>query len=307
MNRFNRAFAAVPVVLLRILGGMSIAYAASVKLLVTPYAQEKRMRRVTMMTLAFLLLGTPATEAQPSDDDIPNDVMNAFMVDMLDDMHRGSDTAVVLGKDASQLGRPDDYTGVVGFGPIHEVYGWSQEYIAGENTDTPFRPYDEWIAASLLEDGTVVGTARVRRPTPTSAAEFGEISNRFELGQALNMVPDDAILVEDPTNIGWYAVRDGIVTAVSDQAAAEVPTPMTLDEFQSIIAERWAAREAASQGIPGSAGGSGVGDVSWWHRHEAAVFRRGGLVAFILAGVIAGISIRSVRRGKNVVAATNEQ
>ncbi len=41
MNRFNRAFAAVPVVLLRILGGMSIAYAASAKLPVTPYAQEK--------------------------------------------------------------------------------------------------------------------------------------------------------------------------------------------------------------------------------------------------------------------------
>ena len=198
------------------------------------------MRYWALAAIGLLLAVTPLTPAH-ADDGVPDDVKEVFATRAVQDMHDNTESTVVGGS-------PVDLREVTGFGVILEKFLWSREFLSGSVTDAPIRSIDEWIAPALRDDGEAVGTYWVWRPQPGAPAEFAGFDDDSELGTALKGVPEGAQLVEDPTIAGWYSVKDGLVTALNSQAAAEVPTPIPLDEFQPILAERRADAIEASRG-----------------------------------------------------------
>ena len=147
----------------------------------------------------------------------------------------------------------------------------------------------QFFATEALEDmyqnGEAVGTYSVRRPAPNAQVEPGSFDNDYELGTALKGVPEGAQLVMDPTIGGWYFVKDGRVTALNSQAAVEIPRPVTLEEFEPIVAQRYAEAIEASRGTPGSAGGGGS-NAPWWYRNQVAISLLGGFAALAVAGLV---------------------
>ena len=260
--------------------------------------EETTMRRIMTISAVLLLLCFPSTAAQADGDEVPENVADVFSTDMLEDMHDNG-SSVMLGKNPGTFANPVDYGDVVGFGTIHEVFVWSHAFIFdGDPTSAP-EPYEFWIAPALLNNGDAAGTATVRWPSPEGVARVSGYDNDVELGNALKKVPDGAQLITDYTINAWYAVKDGTVTAVNTAAATEVPQPMPIEEFQPIIATRWAERIAASEGVFGGAGGGGGGNgASWWHQNQATIYRSVGIVALLGALTVAGYLVRSIRHDK---------
>ncbi len=137
---------------------------------------------------------------------------------------------------------------------VHEIFGFSPEFLAGDRTKTPLRSIDEWIA--VVHGGeTVLGTATVWRPDGKKV-EMAGYDGDIELGSALARV-GTGIYVEDPRTAESFVVRGDTIEALNAQATVELPYPQKLADFQAVIAERIAASEAAGEGIDQPMGGGG--------------------------------------------------
>lgn len=241
--------------------------------------------RYRILTAGMLLLAFSAMTPAHADDRVPDDVKQFFATEALEDMYQNGEAVVIQGVDGEPGHAPVDYSDVTQFGLIGEMFVWSQEFLFQGVVDKPTQPINEWIAPALRENGEAVGTYSVRRPAPNAQVEPGSFDNDYELGTALKGVPEGAQLVMDPTIGGWYFVKDGRVTALNSQAAVEIPRPVTLEEFEPIVAQRYAEAIEASRGTPGSAGGGGS-NAPWWYRNQVAISLLGGFAALAVAGLV---------------------
>jgi hypothetical protein len=149
-----------------------------------------------------------------------------------------------------QGGSPNVFQEADGIQDITEVNGFTFDYANGKSTDTPYEPIDEWLAA-ITADFVVIGTIRVWIPEGGDAEIVG-FDGDGELGGKLAEAAG-VDYIEDPRIGASYAAFGDTIGPLDDRAAAELPEPMSLDDFQKILFARiWQGGATADPG-PGVA------------------------------------------------------
>lgn len=249
-----------------------------------------------LMMVLFTVSFAPVS-ASWAQDDTPEDVAAAFSAEALDTFR---ETAAAEQPDLAKV-----LSGELRFGVIHRVHAWVPAFIAGSDASTVAAPIDEWIASVVAGGGEQLGVFRVWRPAPDATAEFASLSVDAVLAGELSGLSLGVLLVEDPTNSGWYALRSGAgqhsVFAVNAAAAEEVSEPVPADRFMPILAKRYADAERAASGQEAS-GGAGSGWASVWGPNgfepSGAMIAIGatGLAAIVMVIVGIALAVRNARR-----------
>lgn len=152
---------------------------------------------------------------------------------------------------------PIPYANANGVSDPVEIYSWSDAFVRGDTAiQNPTESTGEWHAA-LLEDGKPVGVMIATYDsadgvvTPVGYGEDPDVAN------AVVKVGEGAQLVLDMPSYGLYELRDGMVTGLNTPALIEAPKPISLTEFQVVIAERYSHSLAESESYDGEAVGGG--------------------------------------------------
>ncbi|MBD3943601.1 hypothetical protein IF188_18065 [Microbacterium sp. NEAU-LLC] len=259
----------------------------------TRRADRNGVRAVFAVALALLLSGYAAPAL--ADDSTPPDVRDAYSTKALDNL-RASNGGT---KDAGNMGDAGvpDFSSAARFGDPHQISVWSAELIAGDAKAPAVTATDEWLASVLAADGEVLGTYRVWRPSAAARAEMAGFNNDVELGRALSALPSDAVLVNDAPSAQWLSLDDGVVSALNQVAAVEVPSPMPVSELAPIVAKRYAQAIADAEGHDDAVGGGGSTGVHRPWYDGTKVWIIAGVTAAILAGALgAAIALSRERR-----------
>ena len=158
----------------------------------------------------------------------------------------------VYGLDASGE-RGTDFTDETETGEISRVFAWTDDYLAGIETDDVVRLLNEWIVPILVDDEPV-GLATVWIQPETVLPELALFVPDPELALALSDVPDAAALVHDEGADAWFALQDETLTPlVAGRSGLESPAPLA---DVAIVPPADDAGEASttSTGIPIAAG-----------------------------------------------------
>lgn len=152
---------------------------------------------------------------------------------------------------------PVPYANANGVSDPVEIYSWSDAFVRGDIAiQNPTESTGEWHAA-LLEDGEPVGVVIATYDsahgvvTPVGYGEDPDVAN------AVVKVREGAQLVLDMPSYGLYELRDGRVTGLNTPAMIEAPKPISVTEFQIIIADRYSHSLAESEAYEGEAVGGG--------------------------------------------------
>lgn len=233
----------------------------------------------------FGLLVAAAPPARALAPAIPEDVASLYSSEALAELRESGDEMVSTGEVV-------DFREARDFGEIKRIHTWSSAFLAGRSSAEPVAATEEWLAPILGRDGSSLGTYRVWRPKVDAPAEFAGYNNETELGNAMQKLAPTTQLVEDPRTAGWFALADGTVTALTEQAEKEVPYPAPVDEVMPIIHKRVAQTIADSEGIDGAVGGGGVQDRRPWHSGIDPAIWAG--LALLIAGTAGAVGV--VRR-----------
>ena len=171
----------------------------------------------------------------------PPDVQQVFDDEALPFIHQASD----VGDPSANIF--DDANGIAN---VTEVHTFTDAYLHGEPTATAYEPIGEWVA-TILADFVAIGTVTVWTPDGATGPEVAGFNGDGELGGKLADAAGVDYVV-DPRIGAAYAVFGDTIGPLNDAAAAELPEPMHLDEFQPILAARDGEGGA-------TAGGSGNG------------------------------------------------
>jgi hypothetical protein len=139
----------------------------------------------------------------------------------------------VLATASGEGGSPSVFEDITGIQDITEVHTFTADYVNGRPTDTAYLPNGEWIAA-IMADFVAVGTVRVWTPSGGDPEVAGFDGDGEVAGKLPEAVGVDYI--EDPRTGASYAAFGETIGPFDEQAAAELPEPMSLDEFQAVIA-----------------------------------------------------------------------
>jgi hypothetical protein len=149
--------------------------------------------------------------------------------------------ADVYGPDGE--GHGIDFDETTRTGTIVRVHVWTPEQLAGEETDRPIEPVNEWIVPVSIGEEPV-GVATVWINPATVEPELATFDADPDLAAVLSDVPDDAALVHDVASRAWLAlVEDGTLTAL-EPGSTGLSTPVPLDDVALIPPS--APRAAAS-------------------------------------------------------------
>ena len=138
-----------------------------------------------------------------------------------------------------------DFDAHVRAGDVHQVFRFSDDYLAGTPTGEPVVPADSWVAP-ILHGDEVRGALWVGKPEG-APAEMQGYTDDVVLGTLLQEVRPGEVLVEDAPIGGWYALDGTMIRPLDDWAANELPQPTDIAEYQPVLAERIAltAEQAA--------------------------------------------------------------
>lgn len=122
---------------------------------------------------------------------------------------------------------------------------WSQEYLDGTRFDTATTPIDTWLAPLHNADQGIGAMAL--------NVSFGEVVTHTELwdstlGTTLLTYPN-ALYVTEGNDV-WFRIDNGIVGAASSPATELLAGDLSVQDYQSYVAQRLApegANESASQ------------------------------------------------------------
>ncbi len=190
-----------------------------------------RIAAPTALVAVLVLTGGPAA-ADPTPT-VPPDVAAQFAGDAV----RRAQLAAEPGSGADS---PD-----VRAGTVHQLFRFSDDYVAGTPTGEPVVPADSWVA-SLLHGDEVRGVLWVWKPEG-GPAEWQGYADDLELGATLEELGPDQVLIEDPTIGGWYALDGGTIRALNHWAADELPEPTDIAAYQPVVAERVALAIASEE------------------------------------------------------------
>ena len=231
---------------------------------------------VALLASAALVIAPSAANATASTPALPDDVA-AFFAEQAPEVLEASELAGTAGGTAAA--------------GVHEVFAWSEAYLAGEPGE-PTASLDEWIAA-VERGGEPAGTLTAYRPAPDEPAAFASTSDDAELAQALLGLPAGAQLVLDAPADAWFAIVDGIATPLDEHARADLPGgPAALDELQPTVVDRYAAMRGQTDDAAVGGGAAPAAGAQPW-------LIGAGIVAAVV-GVLAaiGVAVR-IRRARH--------
>lgn len=209
------------------------------------------------------------------------------------DEHVPDDVAAVFDDDALP-------SGGARFGHIFRIHHWSMDFNLGRSSDAPLRALDEWIAPYLDADGEALGIVRVWRPSSLASPEGAGHDADRRLATAIHELPTSSTLVEDPRIAAWFAVHEGLIAALNENAAQEAPHPVSAEELMPVVSSRVAASIAGSEcldGAAGSGGGSPVDHCAWYQRIDPVVW-------FVAVPIVLGVAVFAVYRLLERIVAT---
>lgn len=245
-----------------------------------------------LVTVAALAVTVGMASPAAADEAVPGDVVAAYSDRAIDALRVSGDDSVDV--DKSEV---PDFSAASRFGEPHQVFLWSSASIAGDSAATAVEPLEEWVAPILTEHGDVLGTYRVWRERPKSAAELAGFDNDIELARALESLSAGAILVSDPPSGAWLSLEDGIVSPLNDLATVEVPYPSPVEEVTALVAKRYAAAIAQAGGESDSMGGGApLTDRRPWHYGIEAWVVVGGITVAAAGAALAGLVLVGKRR-----------
>ncbi|WP_299273314.1 hypothetical protein [uncultured Georgenia sp.] len=111
---------------------------------------------------------------------------------------------------------------------------WSTEFLAGEATDTPVTPLEQWVAP-YAGDGVPAGTVVAWREE--DAVTLAYVDDHAELGKALTDLAPDAVLVEEPMLGAYFSLVDDEVTTLIP-GFYQGPSSAPLSTFRPVLAEQ---------------------------------------------------------------------
>lgn len=124
----------------------------------------------------------------------------------------------------------DDTTKV---GQINRVFTFTEDFIAGLETETPVELANQWTAPVTIADKPV-GLATIWINPASVQPELADFVVDDELTTLMSDVPAEAHLVRDGDRDAWFVLVDGQLTAlVSGSSGISGPTPLAV--YQNLI------------------------------------------------------------------------
>jgi hypothetical protein len=198
-----------------------------------------RFACVVFVTLAIAAGAVAPAHAGSRGDVPPPDVQRVFDEEAI---------PLILATASGEGGSPSVFEDITGIANITEVHMFSADYVNGRPTDTPYLPSGEWVA-TIMADFVAVGTVRVWTPTggdPQIAGFDGDVEIGGKLAEAVGID-----YIEDPRISASYAASGDTIGPFDEQAAAELPEPMSFEEFQPILFARVSQGGAIADPGPG--------------------------------------------------------
>lgn len=183
-----------------------------------------RLACVALATLAIAAAGVVPAHAGSRGGVPPPDVQRVFDEEAI---------PFILATASGEGGSPSVFEDITGIQDITEVHTFTPDYVNGRPTDTPYLPNGEWIGA-IMADFVAIGIVRVWTPDggdPEVAGFDGDGELAGKLAEAVGID-----YVEDPRTGASYAAFGDTIGPFDERAAAELPEPLSLDEFQAILA-----------------------------------------------------------------------
>lgn len=198
-----------------------------------------RVRAVALtgVVVALAAGALTVTPASASEGSVPAEVTayaNApdGLVSRLDDLFGGSGGIEF-----------DDTTKV---GQINRVHTFTEDFIAGLDTETPVELANEWTAPVTIADEPV-GLATIWINPASVEPELADFVVDVDFTTLLSDVPAEAYLVRDSERAAWFTLDDGNLTAlVSGTSGITGPTPVGV--YQDLMINRSSQAPAEPSG-----------------------------------------------------------
>lgn len=198
-----------------------------------------RVRAVALtgVVVALAAGALTVTPASASEGSVPAEVTayaNApdGLVSRLDDLFGGSGGIEF-----------DDTTKV---GQINRVHTFTEDFIAGLDTETPVELANEWTAPVTIADEPV-GLATIWINPASVEPELADFVVDVDFTTLLSDVPAEAYLVRDSERAAWFTLVDGNLTAlVSGTSGITGPTPVGV--YQDLMINRSSQAPAEPSG-----------------------------------------------------------
>ena len=150
-----------------------------------------------------------------------------------------------------------DYSTATDISQPIEVWMWSSDFIGGKPTQEPATRTGEWIAV-ILAGEKPLGVVSAEWDSDAHTVSFASYSDDALLGRDLLSAKSDSRVVNDEPSSTWVALTDDGVTAIDDDARVELPKPTTVEDYQKVVAARYAQSIEDSEAVgDGAAGGGG--------------------------------------------------
>lgn len=193
--------------------------------------------------IAVLAIGAPAAlQASASEGSVPAEVAAYAsapdgLVARLDDLFGG--TGGIEFDDTTKVGQ------------LNRVFVFTEDFIAGLDTETPVELANEWTAPVTVADKPV-GLATIWINPASVQPELADFVVDDELTTLLSDVPADVYLVRDSERAAWFTLVDGNLTAlVAGTSGITGPTPLGV--YQGLMINRTAQAPAETPAPDASA------------------------------------------------------
>lgn len=218
---------------------------------------RKAISRAVLLTAVSILAALGGASAAYASD-LPDDVSSWFAdeaVPIVLEIQAGS---VVL-----DTGVPETRYTDVSLGTPHQLHTWTPEFRGGTRASEVSTPIDQWVAP-LLDRGEPVGTIHAHRNND-GLVELAYFDDHVSLATRLLSTGDAEIVVYDPPLDAFFGMESEQIRPLSDTARSEVAGRASVEDFQQLLAERYAGDDLTNVGLPSddpraamAGGGGGV-------------------------------------------------
>lgn len=133
-------------------------------------------------------------------------------------------------------GQGIDFDETTKAGPLYRVFVWTDEFVAGEQTETPVRRLNEWITTISINEKPV-GIATIWINDSSLLPELAS----FERGVALSGIfvdlPQEATLIRDDERGAWLTLIDTTVNPI-EPGTSGLSAPTTLNAYRNVLSSR---------------------------------------------------------------------